>query len=49
MALDVKGALDTFLDDFKTGNVQGMLTKYGDIVLALVRALLTEPRFQEAR
>jgi type III secretion protein V len=40
MALDVKGALDSFLDDFKTGNVQGMLTKYGDIVLALVVVLI---------
>ena len=40
MALDVKGVFDGIVQDFKTGNVKGILNQYGDILLALVVVMI---------
>src|SRR5512139_2442403 len=40
MALDVKGVFDGIMQDFKTGNVKGILNQYGDILLALVVVMI---------
>ena len=40
MALDVKGMFGGIVEDFKSGDVKGILNQYGDIVLALVVVMI---------
>ncbi len=40
MALDIKGVFDGMVADLKSGDVQQLMNKYGDIVLALVVVLI---------
>ena len=40
MAFNIAGIFSEMADDIRSGNVQGLLNKYGDIVLALVVVLI---------